>query len=274
MFPIGLSTCSKVIDEALFASYRESGITEMEISTGEAAYADLPYGQITLWAKAHGVHLNSFHLPFSPFRCVDPSSTDESVRTGTVAYLGELIRKAGAMGIDKFIIHPSAEPMEESDRPARMEQSKRSLVALQAVARASGGTLCVEDLPRTCLGRDSDDIAELLAADDTLRCCFDTNHLLKEDNAAFVRRIGGKIVTLHVSDYDFVNERHWLPGEGKADFAALIEALREIGYAGPWLYEIGFAAPKTLARSRDLTCADFVRNAKELFAGQKPTRIE
>ena len=89
--------------------------------------------------------------------------------------------------------------------------------------------------------------------------------MLYEDAVDFIRNVGDKIVTAHVSDFDFYNERHWLPGEGKLDWQAILRALKEIGYQGPWLYEIGFACPKTIYRDRDLTCDDFVRNAKELF---------
>jgi sugar phosphate isomerase/epimerase len=87
----------------------------------------------------------------------------------------------------------------------------------------------------------------------------------------FICKIGKKIETLHVSDYDFVNERHWLPGEGKVNWRALIAALREIDYSGVWMYEILFKCPKTILRPCDLTCEDFARNARELFAGEEPT---
>ena len=101
--------------------------------------------------------------------------------------------------------------------------------------------------------------------------CFDTNHLFGEDTAEFVRKVGDKLITLHVSDYDFVNERHWLPGEGKIDWQSLLKALNEVGYQGPWLYEIGAKCPNSILRDRDLTCEDFVRNANELFQGKAPT---
>ena len=78
---------------------------------------------------------------------------------------------------------------------------------------------------------------------------------------------GDKIVTVHVSDYDFINERHWLPGEGKADFYAMLAALDEVGYKGPWLYEIGLETPKSIERERELALSDFVKNANEIFEG-------
>ncbi len=134
-----------------------------------------------------------------------------------------------------------------------------------------GGRILVEDLPRTCLGRDSAEILRLIKDDDRLAVCFDTNHLLTEDPTAFVRTVGDRIVSLHVSDYDFVNERHLLPGEGDVDWQALVTALREVGYNGSWLYEVNFGNTPIITRQRDLTAADFVENARQIMAGEKPT---
>ena len=95
--------------------------------------------------------------------------------------------------------------------------------------------------------------------------CFDVNHLLIESHKEFLRVAGHLVATLHISDYDFVNERHWLPGEGKIDWVALADGLDAIGYTDAFTYELGFRGnPKYVARSRDLTPADFVRNAREI----------
>jgi sugar phosphate isomerase/epimerase len=116
-------------------------------------------------------------------------------------------------------------------------------------------------------------MVRLTEIDPRLGVCFDTNHLLGEEAVSFIHRLGTKIVTTHVSDYDFVDERHWLPGEGRLNWVTLIQALRAIDFRGVWMYELGFTAPKTISRPRDLTCADFVRNANEIFALQKPSLI-
>ena len=47
--------------------------------------------------------------------------------------------------------------------------------------------------------------------------------------------------------------------------------MEEVNYKGVWLYEIGFECPETILRDRDLTCEDFVRNAKELFENKDIT---
>lgn len=272
-YRIGLSSCGKIPDEKLFCSLSNAGITELEISAGAETLETLDYHVITELSKKTGVHLNSFHLPFAPFDRIDISSTDKDLRGKSVEYLSGLIKKAADAGIRLYVIHSSGEPIADPDRRKKTELAKESLVRLQKTALACGGTVCIENLPRTCLGRNSSEIIDLLSADDSLRCCFDTNHLLSENSVQFIRRIAGKIVTLHVSDYDFVNERHWMPGEGRLDFSDILNTLKDVGYAGPWLYEIGYACPKTLFRPRDLTAEDFAQNARELFSGKKPTVI-
>ena len=271
MYKIGLSTCAKILCEDLFKQYHESGISMMEISLDPEEYANLNCQQIQKWAKEYDIKLWSYHLPFSPFTEIDISNKD--ICKKTISYFEELIKKGSDIGIDKFIVHPSGEPISDEERDGRMNCAKESLVRLSEIAKRNGAVICVENLPRSCIGKNSDEILELVSVDENLEVCFDTNHLLAENPVDFIHKIGKKIVTTHVSDYDFVNERHWLPGEGKTDWQAILNALDEIGYNGAWLYEVSFAAPRTIVRDRDLNCFDFVKNAKELFENKKITVI-
>lgn len=270
MYKIGVSTpCA--IDEDMFQKYKEAGIAKMEVSVDKRLSEGLDFDKLLEWSKKYGVELHSFHLPFYPFDAIDISRADMAKES--VEYLKGYIEKGTRIGIDKYIIHPSGEPIEEKDRKARLECSKKSLDALAEYAHERGAVICVENLPRTCLGRDSKDILELLSANPKLVACFDTNHLLSEDPIKFIKAIGNKIVTLHVSDYDFKNERHWLPGEGLLDWQSILSALYEVGYSGPWLYEIDLKCPWTINRPRDLTYGDFYKNACELFNGEKLSKI-
>ena len=273
MNKIGLSLCEKPMTAEMFENYKRNGIDFAEISPKYYEYKDLDYKNIKSCADSAGVTLWSFHLPFLPFEELDISSEDKDIRSNSVKYFTELIKKAADIGIDKYVVHPSAEPIAEDKRAERMNCSKESLASLAKTAKECGGTVAVEDLPRTCLGRSSADICELISADSSLMVCFDTNHLLGESASDFIKKVGKRIITTHVSDYDFLNERHWLPGEGKNDWNSIIDSLEEIGYDGVWLYELGFACPDSITRSRDLTCEDFARNAKELFNRQKLTVI-
>lgn len=269
MYRIGLSTCGKFLNEDLFKECSKTGITEVEISLYPEEYAYIDYNLLRVFAERFNVNLWSFHLPFSPFSEIDISNKE--ICKASIRYFEELIKKATDIGIERFIVHSSGEPISNSERSERMKCAKESLYSLAEIAKKNNAIIAVEDLPRSCLGKNSDEIAALISVHEDLRVCFDTNHLLEEDAVDFIHKIGDKIITTHISDYDFVNERHWLPGEGKIDWQAVLNALKDIDYKGVWLYEINFACPKTIIRNRDLNCADFAKNAKEIFENKPIT---
>ena len=274
MYPIGLSSCAFALTEENFQSLRAAGVDAIEITQKLDGHLALDCKEVAALAEKYGIKLWSYHLPFSPFRIIDISSADAEVRKYTLDTLTGLIQKAADAGLDKFVIHASGEPIEDAKREERMKYSMESLDHLAELAAREGAVIAVEDLPRTCLGNTSEDILRLISANDKLRVCLDTNHLLKEDNVRFVEAVGERIITLHVSDYDFIDEKHWLPGEGLNDWNAIYAALQRVNYKGVWMYELGRKAPASMPRSRDLTFEDFVRNAREIFAGAPLTRIE
>lgn len=273
MRKIGVSACGFELTEENFIKLKKSGLSAMELCREPLQYENINYGEVKTFADKYGIALWSFHLPFWPFTQIDISSPDKELRNGTVEYLSELIKKASDIGIDKYVIHSSGEWKDGSSRTERMKCAKDTLAKLADIAASCGGVVAVEDLPRTCLGNTSEEIAELISADDRLRICFDTNHLLREDNLEFMEKLGDKIITVHVSDYDFVDEKHWLPGEGKIDWMAMMKKFDEIGYAGAWIYEMGLKSPAILGRSRDLVFEDFYNNAICLFDGKIPDKI-
>lgn len=273
MYRVGLSTNGKEINEELFRSYARGGVGQMELAMSAPQWYEINFKEIGKWAGEYGVNLWSMHLPFgygagTPFDPSEPEFCDETVQRH-----GELMKKGADIGIDKFVIHASLENIDDDHRRMRMDCAKDSMARLAKIARDSGVTVAVEALPRTCLGRISAEMAELTGVDDSLRVCFDTNHIMLEDNADYIRKVGDKIITLHVSDFDYIRERHWLPGEGEVDWRGVLDALSDVGYGGVWMYEVAFKAPDTIIRERDLIPEDFVRNAREIFSGASPTLI-
>ena len=274
MLKIGLSTCGFDMTVENFSALLESGIGFVEISTTFDKYPTLDHAAIKSAADSAGIRLWSYHLPFANAYTFDIASTDEEMRQSTVASLSEYIKRGADIGIDKFVIHPCGEPKSDdaAGREEEILRSMQSLDQLAGLAKKEGAVIAVEDLPRTCLGNTSLELARLISVNDNLKVCFDTNHLLSEDPIDFIERLGEKIITLHVSDFDFINERHWLPGEGKLDWQAIYKKLISKGCSGPWLYELKQAPPKTIER-RELVFSDYYKNAMEIFDGKKPTPI-
>ena len=271
MLKIGMSSAGRIINEELFADYAKHGIAAVEISPNWSEYKHLNYKALKEYSDKYGVELWSYHLPF---QTTDIATTDRAWRLCSMEYTFELIKQASEVGIRRFVAHASVEFTGNDDQRAEtLAIAKESVSQLADFAANYGSVICVEDLPRRCLGNCSEELLDILSVNDKLRVCFDTNHLLGEDIVSFVKRVGDKIETIHVSDYDYIDERHWLPGEGDIPWQDLYQALLNVGYTGPWMYEISPKCPKTILRDRDLTCADFARNAKEIFAGEALTVI-
>lgn len=256
-----------------FENYRTAGIDCLEISPREHEYDTLDINNIKKLADEFNIELQSFHLRFAPFDKYDISNTDETLRLFAVDYHKKFIKDCSAVGIKIFVIHASGEPIDDSNRKQKLELSKKSLCELAEYADTFEAVIAVEDLPRTCLGNCSSELLDIISCDSRLKICFDTNHMLFEDLSSFLRSVSLKLVTTHFSDYDFIDERHWLPGEGDIDWNELMNTFDEIGYNGPVLYELGYKAPKTLTRPRDLTPSDFKLNHTELENRRKLTVI-
>jgi len=267
---VGMSSCYKLrIDRPIFEEYAASGIEAMEISLPHDQYAAIDWQATAKNARETGVELWSLHLPFSPFATNNIASLDKDVRRATLELHSELIKKAGNIGIPVSVIHPSGEPNPDEVRGEMLKYAADSLSRLAEIAAREGQRIAVEDLPRSCLGNCAEDIEYIISADERLEVCFDTNHLLMYDNVEFVRKVGSRIITLHVSDYDKKNERHWLPGEGVINWTELVHELEKVSYSGPFMYEIANHEVTYIDR-RELTCTDFRQNFEAVMAGVKP----
>lgn len=239
------------VSQALFASLSaaeaksmpDSGVKYLEVTmntfwrnyTEEECYTRARNNKKVIEATP-GLEVWSVHLPFSG--TLDISVLDDKKRAENVAIQTEMIRLAGEFKPKKLVLHPSSEPISENDRAARIRCAKESIRLLLPIAKEIGAELCIENLPRTCLGRNSEEIKLLIEDFPEVMVCFDTNHLLTEDHNMFFKNVGDRITTLHVSDYDKVDERHWLPGRGVIDWPQFMTNLMHYGYDGVFMTEI------------------------------------
>lgn len=258
-------------DLETLSRYARCGIGAVELSVGWDKTDDIDWALFRKNADAAGIAICSFHLPFAGH--INIAAPDEEERRRTVEYQCSLIRKAADAGVKRFIIHPSAEPLPDAalegnpgwlaarnmseaelanyreqlksmDRADCMTAAKRSLAELAEYAAQFDAVICVEDLPRTCLGHTAEEMLELISVDERLMVCFDVNHLLTSYGTThrdFVEKLGNRIVTTHMSDYDFIDEKHFFPGFGMLDWKSIVEYLEAADYSGPFLYEGGFS---------------------------------
>ncbi|MDR9853603.1 sugar phosphate isomerase/epimerase family protein [Paenibacillus sp. VCA1] len=205
------------------------------------------YDRAVQTAKDLGLEIWSVHLPFGSLW--DISDLDDAVREPALEGNIEIMDWAKGWGAEVLVIHPSFEPIPDGERAERLARASESIRLLTGEAVKQGLRLAVEDLPRTCLGNNAAEIAAMIKEAPEAAVCCDTNHLLTETPEDFIRSIGSRIRTLHVSDYDGVDERHWIPGRGIVRWGEVMRALVDNGYNGPFMFEADYENPREVVAS-------------------------
>ena len=183
-----------------------------------------------------GIKVWSVHMPFS--RTLDISVIDDAKRNENIQYMKDAMRMAAVFQPQYIVLHPSSEPISPDEREQRLANSHTAIGYLAPIAKEIGAVLCIENLPRTCLGQNGEEMMRLIDGYEDVGICFDTNHLLYQSHSDFLKTIRkGTIKTVHISDYDFSDERHLVPGKGLIDNKALWTSIKENGYEGIMMFE-------------------------------------
>ena len=156
-------------------------------------------------------------------------------RNATEDYLAvqtRCARVARALGTPVFVCHiPNLPPYAQD-----IDRDQEILSRVADITDAHGLRLAIETGPPT---------EYVVALADrlnrpTVGVNLDTGHVVlrDEDPAESARLIGPRLVTTHLQDNFGVNDDHQAPGMGTIDWRALIRALRDIGYEGPFMVEL------------------------------------
>ena len=253
---VSLHKISESIDGELFDTLKGSRIATMEIPPRllDGEEAATKKADLKRVFRENGIRPMTIHARFGGPR--DLSVIDEDARRRAVAEARASVDLAVSLDAPMIVVHASAEPILPDERPRRIAQARKSLAELAEYCRKAGRRIAVELLPRTCLGHSVDELFELMRDidQDTIGACLDVNHLMDRYRALpeVVRRLGNRLLTLHLSDYDGVDEKHQSPGEGVIDWKAFLGALQAIGYTGPFNYESNLPGATPAARLQAL----------------------
>lgn len=183
--------------------------------------------------RDNGLFFNAVHMPFGAL--MDISSPDQVQLKDSLDFAQKIFKVVDALGPNCYIFHGSGDPIPEELREEMLENLINSLNFLSSKTNCK---ICVETLPRTCLLNTSKEVTSALEKLSNVYVCLDTNHFLTEKTEDAILKIGKAIKTLHVSDHDYIDERHWLPKQGAIDWQKVIASLEEIGYDGVFNYEL------------------------------------
>lgn len=242
-WPLGVSTCWHEPGPELFRALSEEGIRYVEYSGRDMHFfeeKDFVHraGEIVKDIQTYDIHVSSVHLPFLPYDKLDPTLADAEMQESLVAYQGDLLRASAEAGIPIAVVHPSGEPYGAFERAERMQYAAQALHRLATIAEQCGIKLAIENLPRTCLCNIHEEMTLLMREIPSLYACFDMNHSLRQSNPDFIRALGKRIITVHASDYDMIDERHLLPFLGRNNWHEIMKALEDADYSGIFTYEV------------------------------------
>jgi sugar phosphate isomerase/epimerase len=258
-----ISTSIRRFSKERMLQLQKSDIHFVELGGGMLEYFE-NYSEVSnsifKTAAEYDVTIRSVHLPFCPKKIIDPAGEDKTVRDNFVKEQIEIVKISADRGAKIAVVHPSTEPYRIELRDRHMSYSIEALSKVNETAQKCGILLAIENLPRTCLCRDCNEIKRFVDEIPNIYFCFDSNHSLIDDNTDIIKAMGEKIVATHISDYDFKDEMHVLPGKGKNDWEKIMRCLEEANYSGTWNYEASIGPDDNLKV--------FVDNRKALLSGE------
>ena len=186
-------------------------------------------------AERVGITIHQVHGPWR-WPAVDDS---EEGRAERFEKMTKAIRGTALLGCDRMILH-NLMPQKriDTDPVFVREINKAFFTRLCIYAKDFGVTICLENMPFPCqsLARPHQTLSLVKELGlENFRMCLDTGHaqVLNTTPGDAVRLIGKDyLYALHVHDNYGLRDRHWLIGDGVADWKDFGVALREIGFDG------------------------------------------
>ncbi len=218
---------------------KEAGITKLEFGIPHVMYFDESMKMLKRAlkiVKKQKMTINSVHFPYSVFwlDLICPWENDRIDIFNTAKKLFNIMDKFNPKA---YVFHPGGPTSFKAE-----EREKYMGLLIDAVNHLADCTtvpICIENM---VLGNMTNGLEQLKEYSDKCEkgyVVIDTNHFLTDRPEDAIKAIGkDKLKALHISDNDFIYERHWLPGKGANDWNKIIGALEEIGYEGAFNYEI------------------------------------
>ena len=184
-----------------------------------------------------GVGLNCIHISFG--EQWDVSVDNAFDRESNLKRVADVIKRTRDYKPFGYVFHASKGIITDEERQTRIANAEASVLKL---AELSEARFCVETLPRCALLNTSREalavIKYLHDRNDKIMLCADVNHFLQEKSEDALAALIDYVATTHISDHDYADERHWMPGKGRIDWMKLIEVLKNANYGGVFNYEL------------------------------------
>lgn len=167
------------------------------------------------------------------------ASPSPEERRASIEHYKEVIELCSELG-GRIVLYVAGWQVFGTSREQAWEWSREALAEVAGTAAEHDITMVVEPTPTDSnLIESADHAIELMRAVEApnVKLMFDTFHAIyrSEVPSDYVYQMGKDLHHLHISDNDRLP-----PGQGSADFVAVVDALDAIGFKGYLTMEIGF----------------------------------
>jgi sugar phosphate isomerase/epimerase len=186
----------------------------------------------------------SMHLPCTDIRIDD---SNKSVNNTSIHLLKCALESCAYLGGEIAVMHPSSKESavdEETFEIYRMNLEE-SIKELLLYAKELNIKLALENVPNSSGRRFGSSMADLKGLveeikDPYLGLCLDTSHCLlnRLDLSKEVKRCACHLLTIHASDGDCHEDRHWIPTKGILNWDGFLADLTSINYQGIFMLEV------------------------------------
>lgn len=244
-----------------------AGIEQIEINTEPPHYTPgaCTADEMRSWLEEFNLSAPVGHALFGKPNLAD---RDEAARQQSVQQVAASLELLAAINTRVAVLHPTGYSPDytEANRLQVIEQARRSMLELAAIAGDIGMRLAWENLPHHGSPRPFHDLRELRALIDDMPehvgLCLDTTHALiaGHDPLEQLNIAADRLFSLHLHDCDGVEDCHWVPGRGIIDWQPFIARLDELNFTGPRTIEAVASA-----EAEEQVLAEAARVAREKF---------
>lgn len=197
--------------------------------------------------EALGMTFNQGHSPFN-YKWEEEGVVENLLLPDTI----KSVKIAGVLGIRDLVVHPLHHWTYKGNEEMIFEKNMEFYRKLIPYAEEAGVKISVENMFQIDKIRKYiiDDVcadpAEMNRYIDTLNSfspvfngCIDLGHaaVVGREPQDFIREVGPRLGSLHVQDNNYIGDQHLIPGLGRIDYMAVMQALADVDYKGDFTFE-------------------------------------
>ncbi len=191
-------------------------------------YADAEIEQIGSWLDAFGLKLNDLHASAGAEKRW--MSTVPYEREAGVELVLNRIDMTQRLGGDVIILHMPATPTDDPDRQHFWDVLRRSLDALQPLAKERGVRVALENLTNGNFPTIHQVLSEYSA--DFIGICYDAGHgNISKDGLDLLEPVKDRLISLHLHDNDGAGDDHQPLFTNTVDWPRLAGIIARSSYA-------------------------------------------